>query len=154
MTRDTIISEGTEETLQLGREWGRQAVPGWVVGLSGALGSGKTQLVRGLARGLGIPAPVTSPTFALVHELEGGRLPFRHLDLYRMRDAGDLESAGLAEYLEGRNEGVVAVEWVERWLGNWMEEALPSHAPPRLRLVHLHCLSPRRSRIRYEDPGH
>jgi len=80
----TCISRSPEETLALGEAWGRAAEPGWIIGLTGELGSGKTQLIKGLARGLGITVPVLSPTFVLVHEYLGGRLPLFHLDLYRL----------------------------------------------------------------------
>jgi tRNA threonylcarbamoyladenosine biosynthesis protein TsaE len=71
-------------TLALGEQWGREAQRGWLIGLSGDLGAGKTQLVKGIARGLGITARVHSPTFALLNEYGGGRFPLFHLDLYRL----------------------------------------------------------------------
>jgi tRNA threonylcarbamoyladenosine biosynthesis protein TsaE len=86
------------------------------------LGAGKTQLVKGLARGLNIAAPVASPAYALVHEYPGGRLPLFHLDLYRLDTREQIIAAGLEPYLV-RPEGVTVVEWVERWLG----ETVGSH---------------------------
>src|SRR5829696_6245321 len=95
----TVISRSPEETLAIGEQWGREAQRGWVIGLSGDLGAGKTQLVKGLARGLGSPARVHSPTFALLNEYEGGRVPLFHLDLYRLNNADQVLAAGLEEYL-------------------------------------------------------
>jgi len=98
--------------------------PGDLVLLDGPLGAGKTTFVRGLARALGYdPADITSPTFALVNTLEGGRLTLVHADLYRLRGAADVESTGLGDVLLAR-EAVVLVEWPDRaagWLpsGDW-----------------------------------
>lgn len=111
----TFISHSPEETAALGEEWGRAASAGWLLGLRGDLGAGKTLLATGLARGLGVTVRVTSPTFALFHEYKGGRLPLCHLDLYRLANAAEVVAAGLEAYL-CRPEGVVVVEWIERWL--------------------------------------
>src|ERR1041384_4353868 len=94
----TLISHSPEETLAIGEKWGREAQPGWIIGLSGDLGAGKTQLVKGIARGLGSPARLHSPTFALLNEYDGGRLPLFHLDLYRLNNRDDVSSTGLEEY--------------------------------------------------------
>src|SRR6185369_5100979 len=95
----TLISRSPEETLAIGEAWGREASQGWVIGLSGDLGAGKTQLVKGIARGLGSAARVHSPTFALVNEYTGGRHPLYHLDLYRLESRSQIIGAGLEEYL-------------------------------------------------------
>jgi tRNA threonylcarbamoyladenosine biosynthesis protein TsaE len=118
-----------------------------VIGLEGDLGSGKTQLVKGLALGLECPARVHSPTFALVHEYPGGRLPLVHLDLYRLAGADALRSAGIEEYLFAP-AGVVVVEWFDRWLA----AGLPGVAGP-LRRVWIEVVSETERRIVYEDSG-
>src|SRR5712692_4248590 len=111
----TIISHSPAETEALGETWGRAAQEGLVIGLSGDLGAGKTQLVKGLARGLGITARVHSPTFALINVYPGGRLTLFHLDLYRLETREQILAVGLVEYLEPA--GVTVIEWAERWFG-------------------------------------
>jgi tRNA threonylcarbamoyladenosine biosynthesis protein TsaE len=111
----TNISHSPAETLALGEGWGRAARGGLVIGLSGELGAGKTQLVKGLARGLQISARVHSPTFTLVNIYDGGRLPLFHLDLYRLETPQQIVAAGLEEYLNPA--GVTVIEWAERWIG-------------------------------------
>src|ERR1043165_2689428 len=105
----TFISHSPEETSALGEQWGREAKPGWVIGLSGDLGAGKTQLVKGIALGLGIMARIQSPTFALVNEHGGGRLLLAHLDLYRLETREQIVGAGLEDYLY-RPTGVAVIE--------------------------------------------
>ena len=108
----TFISHSPAETESLGERWGRAAQRGLVIGLSGDLGAGKTRLVKGIARGLGITARVHSPTFTLVNEYGGGRLRLFHLDLYRLETRGQIMSAGLEEFLQP--DGVTVIEWAER----------------------------------------
>jgi tRNA threonylcarbamoyladenosine biosynthesis protein TsaE len=108
----TFISHSPAETESLGEQFGREARRGLVIALSGELGAGKTQLVKGLARGLGIAVRVHSPTFTLVNEYAGGRLRLFHMDLYRLETRGQILSAGLEEYLQP--DGVAVVEWAER----------------------------------------
>jgi tRNA threonylcarbamoyladenosine biosynthesis protein TsaE len=113
-----FISHGPAETESLGESWGRAAQRGLVIALSGELGAGKTQLVKGLARGLGVTARVHSPTFTLVNEYTGGRLRLFHLDLYRLETRGQILSAGLEEFFQP--DGVAVVEWAERMAdGGW-----------------------------------
>jgi tRNA threonylcarbamoyladenosine biosynthesis protein TsaE len=109
---NAFISHSPAETESLGESWGRAAQRGLVVALSGELGAGKTQLVKGLARGLGVTARVHSPTFTLVNEYTGGRLRLFHLDLYRLETREQILSAGLEEFFQP--DGVAVVEWAER----------------------------------------
>lgn len=103
---------GERETEELGERLGRRLSPGAVVAFTGDLGAGKTAFTRGLARGLGIPGRVTSPTFTIVNEYEGGRLPLFHFDLYRLGGSDELFDIGWEDYL--RRGGVCAVEWSEK----------------------------------------
>src|SRR3954463_2950575 len=103
----TYISHSAEETHALGENWGREARPGLVIALSGDLGAGKTQLTKGIARGLGMNERVHSPTFALVNEYPQGRLPFFHLDLYRLETPEQILSAGLEEYFHPTGVAVI-----------------------------------------------
>lgn len=99
------------ETEQIGRTLAPRLLPGQVVALRGGLGMGKTAFVRGLAAGLGYTGNVQSPTFTIVNEYEGGRLPLFHFDLYRLSSADELFEIGWEDYLE--RGGVCAVEWSE-----------------------------------------
>ena len=108
----TFISHSPADTEALGETLGRQAQSGWVITLSGELGAGKTQFVRGVARGLGATTRVHSPTFTLVNEYPGGRLTLFHLDLYRLETAEQILSAGVEEFLTP--PGVAVIEWSER----------------------------------------
>src|ERR1700722_16804372 len=108
----TFISHSPAETESIGEKCGRAAQSGFVFALSGELGAGKTQFVKGLARGLGISARVHSPTFTLVNEYGGGRLKLFHLDLYRLETREQILSAGVEEFLQP--DGVSVVEWAER----------------------------------------
>lgn len=109
---ETLRSSSEDETRAIAARLAATLQPGTVLLLSGDLGAGKTAFVRGLAEGLGVDGgEVTSPTFTLVHEYRGGRLPLIHVDLYRLESA-DLDETGLDDDLAAR--GVVAVEWPER----------------------------------------
>lgn len=104
-------STSEQETEALGEALVKQLAPGTVVAFTGDLGAGKTAFVRGMARGLGIQARVTSPTFTIVNEYEGGRLPLFHFDLYRLGSAEELFDIGWEDFL--RRGGICAVEWSE-----------------------------------------
>lgn len=148
----THISHSAAETEALGVQWGREATSGLVVGLSGDLGTGKTQLTKGIARGLGITDKILSPTFALVNEYRSGRLPFFHLDLYRLDTREQIIAAGLEEYLL-KPEGVAIVEWIERWIGNDAQSAEAGTTNLKFRRVHITQLNETDREITYEDFG-
>ena len=105
------ITHSPAETEELGCRLGRTLGPGAVVAYFGGLGMGKTAFTRGLARGLGCRGRVTSPTFTIVNEYEGGRLPLFHFDMYRLHSADDLFDIGWEDFL--RRGGICAVEWSE-----------------------------------------
>ena len=113
-TSQTWTLEGPEQTQAFGRALGELMRAGDFLALIGPLGAGKTQFVKGLAAGLGVPAeePVVSPTFVLVREYVG-RLTLYHIDAYRLSGSSELLSLGLEE-MAGDPEGVVAVEWADR----------------------------------------
>jgi tRNA threonylcarbamoyladenosine biosynthesis protein TsaE len=148
------ISHSPEETAALGETWGRAAESGLVIALSGDLGAGKTQLAKGIARGLGVTDRVHSPTFALVNEYRGGRLPLFHVDLYRLETTGQIIAAGLEEYFHPA--GVSVIEWAERWFGdtpaltfNFQRTKLN----PQFRQVRIETAGETQRRIIYEDFG-
>ncbi len=117
MTKE-YTTAGEEQTEALGVRLGQLIQPGAVIAYTGDLGAGKTAFTRGLARGLGIPDRVTSPTFTIVNEYEGGRLPLFHVDMYRLGSSDELFDIGWEDYLI--RGGVCAVEWSER-----VTDALP-----------------------------
>ena len=100
-----------QETEELGRRLGAQLKPGAIIAYYGDLGAGKTAFTRGLARGLGIQDPITSPTYTIVNEYEG-RIPLFHFDMYRLSCSDELFDIGWEDYLS--RSGVIAVEWSER----------------------------------------
>ena len=116
------LSHSPEETERIGEALGRTLQPGCVVAFRGGLGMGKTAFTRGLAQGLGIADRVTSPTFNIVNEYEGGRLPLFHFDLYRLGGADELFDIGWEDYLT--RGGVCAVEWSEQVSGALPEDAV------------------------------
>ena len=105
------ITNSPEETEKIGEALAAKLQPGDVIAYAGDLGAGKTAFTRGLARGLGISEPVTSPTYTIVNEYTSGRMPLFHFDMYRLHDADDLFDIGWEDYLE--RGGVCAVEWSE-----------------------------------------
>ena len=105
------VTNSPRETEDTGAALAERLEPGTVVAFTGDLGAGKTAFVRGLARGLGIRERVTSPTFTIVNEYEGGRLPLFHFDMYRLGSADELFDIGWEDYLA--RGGVCAVEWSE-----------------------------------------
>ena len=116
-----IITNSPEETEAAGAALARQLKPGTVIAYRGDLGAGKTAFTRGLARGLGCRELVTSPTYTIVNEYLGGRLPLFHFDMYRLGSSDDLFDIGWEDYLE--RGGVCAVEWSEN-VADAMEDAL------------------------------
>ena len=105
------ITTSPEQTEAVGAALGAVLKPGTVIAYTGDLGAGKTAFTRGLARGLDVPGQVTSPTFTIVNEYEGGRLPLFHFDMYRLGSSDELFDIGWEDYLA--RGGVCAVEWSE-----------------------------------------
>ena len=118
----STISHSVEETIALGHALGATLRRGDVLALCGELGAGKTHFVKGVAAGLGANAAVTSPTFTLIHEYIGGRLPLYHFDFYRLEAEDDALKIGLDEYLDG--DGVCVIEWADKF---------PALLPPHTR---------------------
>ena len=113
-----IETNSAKETFLLGEKLGRQAAAGQIYTLNGDLG--ETVFTQGVAAGLGIAEPVNSPTFTIIQEYEGGRLPFYHFDVYRIGDIEEMEEIGYDDYFFG--EGVCLIEWAEL-----IEELLPEN---------------------------
>ena len=112
-------TQSAQETFALGERIGRDAGPGQIYTLTGDLGVGKTVLTQGVAKGLGITGPVSSPTFTIVQVYENGRLPFYHFDVYRIGDVEEMEEVGYEDCFYGG--GVCLIEWAEL-----ISELLPS----------------------------
>ena len=120
MTEKIYETYSPEETHALGKRLGAEAKPGDVYTLVGDLGVGKTVFTQGIAEGLGITEPVSSPTFTIVQVYEEGRMPFYHFDVYRIGDIEEMDEIGYEDYFYG--EGVCLIEWA-----NLIEEILPPH---------------------------
>ncbi len=116
-----FITTSPEQTEQLGAALAAQLTPGTIIAYRGDLGAGKTAFTRGLAKGLGAAEPVTSPTYTIVNEYLGGRLPLFHFDMYRLASSDDLWDIGWEDYLD--RGGVCAVEWSEN-VADAMENAI------------------------------
>ncbi|HKM04335.1 MAG TPA: tRNA (adenosine(37)-N6)-threonylcarbamoyltransferase complex ATPase subunit type 1 TsaE [Lachnospiraceae bacterium] len=115
-----IETYSANETYELGKKLGETANPGEVYTLIGDLGVGKTVFTQGVAEGLSIEEPITSPTFTIVQIYEEGRLPFYHFDVYRIGDVSEMDEIGYEDYFYG--DGICFIEWA-----NLITEILPDH---------------------------
>lgn len=122
---ENMVTEtfSAEETLELGKKIGSQAKPGEIYTLNGDLGVGKTVFAQGLAQGLGITEPISSPTFTIVQIYEKGRMPLYHFDVYRIGDVEEMEEIGYEDCFYGK--GVCLIEWAELIREIIPEEAIP-----------------------------
>ena len=116
-----FLTNSPEETEAIGKRLGETLTPGTVIAYQGDLGAGKTAFTRGVALGLGAKEPVTSPTYTIVNEYLGGRMPLFHFDMYRLGSEDELFDIGWEDYLE--RGGVCAVEWSEN-VADAMEDAI------------------------------
>ncbi|MGQ9508624.1 MAG: tRNA (adenosine(37)-N6)-threonylcarbamoyltransferase complex ATPase subunit type 1 TsaE [Thermodesulfobacteriota bacterium] len=123
-----LQSKNPSETIRIGRRIGRNLHRGDVVALVGELGVGKTQLIKGLVSGIGgvKSYALTSPSFVLINEYLG-KIPFYHIDLFRVNEEREAEELGIEEYLQG--EGITAIEWADK---------IPNLLPPELLWIHLY----------------
>jgi len=123
-----IETKSASETVQIGKKIGSRLLSGDVVALVGELGAGKTQFIKGLAAGAGVGKPtyISSPSFTLINEY-AGRIPFYHIDLFRLRTEKEAEELGLEEYFQGR--GITAIEWADK---------IPSLLPKEILWIHIH----------------
>lgn len=113
-----IETNSAVETFELGKKIGQRARPGQIYTLVGNLGVGKTVFTQGVAKGLEITEPISSPTFTIIQVYEEGRMPFYHFDVYRIGDIEEMEEIGYDDYFFG--EGICLIEWA-----NLIEEILP-----------------------------
>jgi tRNA threonylcarbamoyladenosine biosynthesis protein TsaE len=122
-----LQTKSPSETIRIGKSIGSLLLPGDVVALVGELGTGKTQFVKGLAAGVGAgsPADISSPSFTLINEY-AGKVPFYHIDLFRLKREKDAEELGLEEYFQGG--GITAIEWADK---------IPSLLPPEMLWIHI-----------------
>jgi len=116
------ISKSPDQTRFIAASLARSLIAGSVIKLVGDLGAGKTEFVKGLATGLNYNKLVTSPTFTLVQEYHGGRLPLFHMDLYRLNEESELDDIGFEDYL--RAGGICAVEWADKFPGRMPHDSV------------------------------
>jgi tRNA threonylcarbamoyladenosine biosynthesis protein TsaE len=132
----TFTSHSAAETEAIAREIAPELRVGDIVALQGELGAGKTHFTKGLVAGLAIPVDVTSPTFTIMHEYSGGRLPVYHFDFFRLEDAQAAAAIALDDYFFG--EGVSVVEWADRF---------PELIPANARWIRFEMSSPTERKI-------
>jgi tRNA threonylcarbamoyladenosine biosynthesis protein TsaE len=120
-------TRSASETIRLGKNIGSRLLPGDVVALVGELGTGKTQLIKGMATGIGVGKPtyISSPSFTLIHEYPG-KIPFYHIDLFRLEREKEAEGLGLEDYFQGK--GIAAIEWADK---------IPSFLPKEILLIRI-----------------
>ncbi|MBP5178031.1 MAG: tRNA (adenosine(37)-N6)-threonylcarbamoyltransferase complex ATPase subunit type 1 TsaE [Lachnospiraceae bacterium] len=122
-----IETNSDKDTFEFGKQLGEKAEPGTVICLDGDLGTGKTVIAKGIAAGLGVKEPVSSPTFTVIKEYTEGRLPFYHFDVYRIEDPLEMDEIGYEDYFYGN--GVTVIEW-----SDMIKELIPEKAM-KIRLV-------------------
>jgi tRNA threonylcarbamoyladenosine biosynthesis protein TsaE len=122
-----LHTKSTSETIRIGKNIGSLLMPGDVVALVGELGTGKTQFIKGLATGVGVGKPtyISSPSFTLINEY-AGKVPFYHIDLFRLKSEKEAEELGLEEYFQGG--GITAIEWADK---------IPSFLPQEMFWIHI-----------------
>jgi tRNA threonylcarbamoyladenosine biosynthesis protein TsaE len=122
-----LHTKSTSETIRIGKSIGSLLMPGDVVALVGELGTGKTQFIKGLATGVGVGKPtyISSPSFTLINEY-AGKVPFYHIDLFRLKSEKEAEELGLEEYFQGG--GITAIEWADK---------IPSFLPQEMLSIHI-----------------
>ena len=127
MEKAVFLSKSAIETIRIGKSIGSRFLPGDVVALVGELGAGKTQFIKGMAMGVGVGKPtyISSPSFTLINEYPG-RIPFYHIDLFRLEWEKEAEELGLEDYFQG--EGITAIEWADK---------IPSLLPKEMLLIHI-----------------
>jgi tRNA threonylcarbamoyladenosine biosynthesis protein TsaE len=141
MAQSTYITQSQEETFAIGVELGKKAKPGDIFALIGDLGTGKTILAKGIAKGLGIDEEITSPTFTLLEVYESD-IPLYHFDLYRISDDTELENLFFEEYWFG--DGVSVIEWADRAM---------KRLPKDMYIITLEYLDKNRRKITVEYPA-